>query len=468
MRMLMTLEFADAGVKTGTHRVFVLQRNAGLTEPGDIGLTLAEGRQLLECVQHEFVAAQAEEIVARARTCPRCGRRLAMKDIERRRVHTLFGRVALCATRWVSCDCDGSCRHAFSPLRGWLSRSSNELRYQAARWGSAYSYRAAAAILQKLLSVDWRFGHVRIREAVLEAGSRLEKEAELPTIPEFRPFGSFDAPATMAFDGGYARRVRKGRPRNFEILTGVIQKHKKIKVFATAYPSRVALPHRLRRFAASAGVLNDAPVNVMTDGAGSLLRLKTMLPMKTRFVLDYFHVAMKLRHIDQSVGRIPPCRLSPGGSIFELYDRSNYLRAYVWTGRRDKFEESFHTMLKLLDQAKVLLPDDADAAAVAQGHVCDLWGYLRTNATGVVNYQAWKRSGQRISSSGVEGTVSHLIGRRLGKGQHMCWTKRGAHLLLQVRCALLNNELLTVFRRWHWEVGSYRTALPWEWRPQHS
>jgi hypothetical protein len=33
MRMLMTLEFADAGVKTGIHRVLVLQRNAGLTEP---------------------------------------------------------------------------------------------------------------------------------------------------------------------------------------------------------------------------------------------------------------------------------------------------------------------------------------------------------------------------------------------------------------------------------------------------
>jgi hypothetical protein len=176
MRMLMTLGFADAGLKTGTHRVFSLQRNSGLTKPGDIGPSLAEGRQLLECVQHEFVAAQAEEIVTRARTCPRCGRRLPIKDGERRRVHTLFGHFALSATRWVSCGCDGSCRRAFSPLRESLSRSSNELRCQAARWGSAYSYRAAAAILHDLLGVDWRFGHVRIREAVLEAGARLERE----------------------------------------------------------------------------------------------------------------------------------------------------------------------------------------------------------------------------------------------------------------------------------------------------
>jgi hypothetical protein len=59
----------------------------------------------------------------------------------------------------------------------------------------------------------------------------------------------------------------------------------------------------------------------MTDGAESLLRLKTLLPVPTRFVLDYFHVSMKLRHIDQCIGANLPralskstasCRLRPG------------------------------------------------------------------------------------------------------------------------------------------------------------
>ena len=30
-----------------------------------------------------------------------------------------------------------------------------------------------------------------------------------------------------------------------------------------------------------------------------------------------------------------------------------------------------------------------------------------------------------IYARSVEGTVNRLIGRRLGKGQHMCWSKRG-------------------------------------------
>jgi hypothetical protein len=191
----------------------------------------------------------------------------------------------------------------------------------------------------------------------------------------------------------------------------------------------------------------------MTDGAESLLRLKSLLPVPTRFVLDYFHVSMKLRHIDQCIGTIPPIALSPDGSIFELYDRFNFLRGYLWSGKRAKFEESVDRLLELLDHAKEMLPNLDRSINMASGHLCDLAWYIRKNEPGVINYGRWRREGRRISTSAVEGTVNRLIGRRLGKGQHMCWNKRGAHLLLQVRCAVLNGELLERFQRWFpaWE-----------------
>jgi hypothetical protein len=97
------------------------------------------------------------------------------------------------------------------------------------------------------------------------------------------------------------------------------------------------------------------PIALMTDGAESLLRLKALLPIRTRFVLDYFHVSMKLRHTDQCIDVIPPTALSPDGSIFELHDRFNYLRGYLWSGRRAKFEQSVELSewgphLELVDQ----------------------------------------------------------------------------------------------------------------------
>jgi hypothetical protein len=194
----------------------------------------------------------------------------------------------------------------------------------------------------------------------------------------------------------------------------------------------------------------------------------TFLPVKTRFVLDYFQVSMKLRHIDQCIGAIPSMVLSPGGSVFELYDRFNYLRGYLWSGRREKFEESVDRLIELLDRAEEIMPDLHRSIHMATGHLCGLAWYIRKNEAGVIDYGRWRREGWRISTSAVEGTVNRLIGRRLGKGQHMCWTKRGAHLLLQVRCAALNGELLERFQRWFPTIGTRQIGLPWDWVPHHS
>src|SRR5713101_7285785 len=87
MRMLVTVEVADAGVKTGTHRVLVIGGCSDMAAPGDIGMSLEEAQTLLGALQWEFVAAQAAEITDRARQCKRCGARLNVKDWARRSVH---------------------------------------------------------------------------------------------------------------------------------------------------------------------------------------------------------------------------------------------------------------------------------------------------------------------------------------------------------------------------------------------
>jgi hypothetical protein len=42
-----------------------------------------------------------------------------------------------------------------------------------------------------------------------------------------------------------------------------------------------------------------------------------------------------------------------------------------------------------------------------------------------------------------------VVSRRFVKKQQMQWTLRGAHVLLQTRTKVLNNELEGVFRRWY-------------------
>src|ERR1019366_5585671 len=57
--------------------------------------------------------------------------------------------------------------------------------------------------------------------------------------------------------------------------------------------------------------------------------------------------------------------------------------------------------------------------------------------------------GLRISSSPAKSGMSHLVNQRMGKRQPMCWSSKGAHLLLQVRCAVLDDRLESLFREWH-------------------
>ena len=79
MRMTVIVEFADDGSRATRRRAVAVTRDPAQAASGDIGLTLAEGKQLLEYVQHEVVAAQADDLVERARICERCGHRLKTK-----------------------------------------------------------------------------------------------------------------------------------------------------------------------------------------------------------------------------------------------------------------------------------------------------------------------------------------------------------------------------------------------------
>ncbi len=42
-----------------------------------------------------------------------------------------------------------------------------------------------------------------------------------------------------------------------------------------------------------------------------------------------------------------------------------------------------------------------------------------------------------------------MISKRFVKQQQMRWTKKGAHLLLQVRTQVLNEDLRSTFERWY-------------------
>jgi hypothetical protein len=63
--------------------------------------------------------------------------------------------------------------------------------------------------------------------------------------------------------------------------------------------------------------------------------------------------------------------------------------------------------------------------------------------------QKFLPNGERIASGSVESAVNQVVSQRMVKLQQMQWSQRGAHLLLQIRTRVLNEEWEATFRRWY-------------------
>jgi hypothetical protein len=68
-------------------------------------------------------------------------------------------------------------------------------------------------------------------------------------------------------------------------------------------------------------------------------------------------------------------------------------------------------------------------------------GYLTNQSAWLVDYAERHRAGLRVGTAITEGTANFLVNRRMNKSQQMRWSRRGADLLLQVRCAIYNGTL---------------------------
>jgi hypothetical protein len=73
--------------------------------------------------------------------------------------------------------------------------------------------------------------------------------------------------------------------------------------------------------------------------------------------------------------------------------------------------------------------------------------YIRTNQSFIPNYGNRYRNGEAISSALAESSVNQIISKRFVMKQQMRWTRRGAHLLLQVRTQELDDTLAATFQR---------------------
>jgi hypothetical protein len=67
----------------------------------------------------------------------------------------------------------------------------------------------------------------------------------------------------------------------------------------------------------------------------------------------------------------------------------------------------------------------------------------------IPNYGERWRNEEAISTGFVESAVNQIVSKRFAKKQQMQWTKKGAHLVLQMRTQVLDDRLEETFREWY-------------------
>jgi hypothetical protein len=137
--------------------------------------------------------------------------------------------------------------------------------------------------------------------------------------------------------------------------------------------------------------------------------------------------------------------IAPDHDLAKLDDELERVKWYLWHGNVVQgLQVTKHVRWELEDLDEEALASCKLARTVAEFHT-----YIMANEDFIPNYGDRYRYGEVISTAFVESTVNQVISKRFVKKRQMRWTKKGAHLLLQVRAQVLNEDLRPTFERWH-------------------
>ena len=365
--------------------------------------------------------------------CRSCGVVCHVKDYWDHMVATLFGQVTLRLPRFRCAGCGGSeAGHGWPPH----CRSTPELDRLQAHFSALMPYRVAADVLQQMFPVDAGKDVETLRRRVLKIGDVLRNDA--PTKPE---------PAaqaiTVTLDPTFIRSCEDGE-RHFEVRVGNVETDTGARqVFGAVAKADTDIETLIRRSLDAVGRGRDTVLSVFTDGCSGLRHILAKADVTKAPMLDWFHIAMRLQHLKQTAGSLladDPERAAAKAVIVEEVERLHWR---LWNGKAKDAQISIDRIRAVIHHFQ---GEQGRRRSIAPSR--KLWttlraldGYLTGQSDWLVNYAERHRAGLRVGTAITEGTANFLVNRRMNKSQQMRWSRRGADLLLQVRCAVYNGTL---------------------------
>jgi len=409
---------------------------------------------------------QIAEYLREQSACPECGKKRLCKGAHAIVYRSLFGKLKLHSPHLFHCICAQHTTRTFSPLVELLQeRTAPELLYLEVKFAALVSYGVTAKLLEEILPVGREINATTTRNHALKIGERLESElgdeqmffvdgcerdwAELP-----RP----DLPLTVGIDGGYIHSFEQTSKTNgwFEVIVGKsMTAQGKSKGFGFVNCHDLKPKRRLFEVLKSQGMQMNQQITFLSDGGDTVCELQLYLNPQAEHLLDWFHITMRLTVMNQIAkglgGENCEARVS---ALKELES----IKWYLWHG--NVCAALGHIgYIEMEADGEIVKCACADKLRKAFN---EFHTYIENNQAMIPNYGERWQNGEAISSAFVESAVNQVISKRFIKKQQMRWSKRGAHLLLQARTKVLNDELRETFDRWypnsHQETGGLEKA----------
>lgn len=294
----------------------------------------------------------------------------------------------------------------------------------------------------------------RLEEALPEESDMFVGEGRniLDTLP--RP----DLPLTVGLDGGYVH-AREGEDRKagwFEVVVGKsMQEEHRSKRFGYVSKYDTKPKRRLCEMLKGQGLQMNQAITFLTDGGDTVRELPFYLSPRSEHILDWFHITMRITVMTQTAK----------GILHKEYpaylDKIDRIKWYLWHGNVFRALDG----LKALNEELYSWSEEVVGTQEAKQNklrklVDEFETYIKNNQAFIVNYGEKYLYNETISTAFVESTVNELISRRMAKKQQMRWTKKVAHLLLQLRVKTLNKDLHNMFIKWYPQMDQENENLP--------
>jgi hypothetical protein len=381
-------------------------------------------------------------------------------------VRTVFGYLKVKSAHLHHCDCRPHESKTFSPLVDLLpEHTTPELLFLETKWTSLMSYGITTQLMEDVLPIDEPLNAFTIRSHLLDVVERLENELgdEQHCFIEgcLRDWANPPAPygpLTVGIDGGYVRgHCKQG---NFEVIAG-----KSILAFRREPDEKPELSDRCFAFVQtydenpkrcllellqSHGLQPNQQVAFLSDGGEDVRGVQMYLHPEAEHLLDWFHVTMRLTVLKQIAKGLAE-KFGDADNQYKLRSPAlkdlESIKWYLWHGNVFKALDTLPCLEMDLDAATFETKNEAVRKLLKS--VEELRTYVERNRQFIPNYGERYRNGERIASGFVESAVNQVVSKRMVKRQQMGWSQRGAHLLLQIRTRVLNEEWENTFRKWY-------------------